>query len=115
MLRAYFRQRGSLVRYRCSHQQHMEKAHMQLNLQLHHVVKDITSLTARRIMDAILSAERDPEKLATLRDRCCKETEATIAAALDGNYQEEHLSGLQVSVEMFDAYSATIREYELAG
>jgi hypothetical protein len=62
---------------------------MPMNLQLHHVVRDITGLTARRIIDAILAGERDPQKSAPLRR--CKETEATIAAALDGNDQEEHL------------------------
>ena len=114
-LRAYFRQRDILVRYRSSHQQHIQKALMQMNLQLHHVVKDITGLTARRIIDAILAGQRDPQKLATFRDRRCKETEATIAAALDGNYQEEHLFELKVAVEMFDAYSEKIQECELAG
>jgi transposase len=114
-LRAYFRQRDTLVRYRSSHQQHIQKALMQMNLQLHHVVRDITGLTARRIIDAILAGERDPQKLATLRDRRCKETEATIAAALDGNYQEEHLFELKVAVEMFDAYSLKIWQCELAG
>jgi transposase len=64
-LRTYFRQRDLLVRYRSSHQQHMQKALMQMNLQLHHVVKDITGLTGRRIIDAILSGERDPQKLAS--------------------------------------------------
>ncbi len=114
-LRAYFRQRDVLVRYRSSHQQHMQKALMQMNLQLHHMVKDITGLTARRIIDAILSGERDPKKLAALRDRRCKESVETIAAALDGNYQEEHLFELKVAVEMFDVYSAKIQECELAG
>ena len=114
-LRAYFRQRDVLVRYRSSHQQHIQKALMQMNLQLHHVVKDITGLTARRIIDAILSGERDPKKLAALRDRRCKESVETIAAALDGNYQEEHLFELKVAVDMFDVYSAKIQECELAG
>ncbi len=99
----------------CCLRQHIQKALMQMNLQLHHVVRDITGLTARRIIDAILAGERDPERLATLRDRPCKETEATIAAALDGNYQEEHLIELKVAVEMFDAYSVKIQECELAG
>jgi transposase len=90
-LRTYFCQRDLLVRYRSSHQQHMQKALMQMNLQLHHVVKDITGLTGRRIIDAILSGERDPQKLASLRDQRCKESPDTIAAALQGNYQEDHL------------------------
>ena len=107
-LRAYFRQRDVLVRYRSSHQQHIQKALMQMNLQLHHVVKNITGLTARRIIDAILSGERDPKTLAALRDRRCKESVETIAAALEGNYQEEHLFELKVAVEMFDVCSAIL-------
>jgi len=107
-LRAYFRQRDVPVRYRSSHQQHIQKALMQMNLQLHHVVKDITGLTARRIIDAILFGERDPKTLAALRDRRCKESVETIDAALEGNYQEEHLFELKVAVEMFDVYSAKI-------
>jgi hypothetical protein len=64
---------------------------MHMNLQLSHVVTDITGLTDRRIIDDILSGDRDPTKLAALRDRRCKESVETIAAALEGNYQEEHL------------------------
>lgn len=114
-LRTYFRQRDLLVRYRSSHQQHMQKALMQMNLQLHHVVKDITGLTGRRIIDAILSGERDPQKLASLRDQRCKESQGTIAAALQGNYQEDHLFELKVAVDLFDSYTAKIKECELAG
>ncbi len=114
-LRTYFRQRDLLVRYRSSHQQHMQKALMQMNLQLHHVVKDITGLTGRRIIDAILSGERDPQKLASLRDQRCKESQDTIAAALQGNYQEDHLFELKVAVDLFDSYTAKIKECELAG
>jgi transposase len=114
-LRTYFRQRDLLVRYRSSHQQHMQKALMQMNLQLHHVVKDITGLTGRRIIDAISSGERDPQKLASLRDKRCKESQDTIAAALQGNYQEDHLFELKVAVDLFDSYPAKIKECELAG
>ncbi|MCT0202134.1 MULTISPECIES: transposase [Synechococcaceae] len=53
--------------------------------------------------------------MAALRDPRCKESQATIAAALNGNYQEEHLFELKVAVEMFDAYSVKIQECELAG
>ena len=113
-LRAYIRQRDQLVRYRSSHQQHMQKALMQMNLQLHHVVRDINGLTGRRIIDAILSGERDPDQLASLRDRRCKESEATIAAALQGNYRDEHLFALRVAVELYDIYSEKIKVCELA-
>ena len=42
------------------------------------------------ILDAILAGERDPQKLAALRDRRIKASEATIAQALIGDFRAEH-------------------------
>jgi transposase len=44
-LRAYLRQRERQVEYAAAHIQHMQKALMEMNLQLHHVVSDITGVT----------------------------------------------------------------------
>src|SRR5215831_191572 len=41
-LRAYLRQRERLLEYGASHIQHMQKALTEMNVQLHHVVTDIT-------------------------------------------------------------------------
>ena len=43
------------------HVQHMQKALTQMNLQIHHVINDITGLTGLAIVDAILGGERDAE------------------------------------------------------
>ncbi|HBH74124.1 MAG TPA: hypothetical protein DDY43_11970 [Synechococcales bacterium UBA10510] len=88
---------------------------MQMNLQLYHVVQDITGLTGCRIIDAILSGERDPLELASLRDQRCNASLETIAAALQGIYQEDHLFELKVAVDLFESYSAKIKECVLAG
>ena len=77
ILRSYLRQRSMLVSYASHHIQHMQKALEQMNLKLSHVVSDITGLTGREIIKAILSGERDPVKLAKLRDPRCKSSEAT--------------------------------------
>lgn len=111
-LRAYVRQREMLIRHRASHIQHAQKALMQMNLQLHHVVADIMGITGRLIIKAILEGERDPNTLAKLRDCRCKNSVATIAAALDGNYQDDHLFELRVAIEMFDAYGSQIESCE---
>ena len=66
-----------LVAYASHHIQHMQKALEQMNLKLSHAVSDITALTGREIIKAILSGERDPVKLAKLRDPRCKSSEAT--------------------------------------
>ena len=60
-LRAYVRQRERLLEYGASHIQHMQKALTEMNLQLHHVVADITGATGLRIIRAILAGERDPK------------------------------------------------------
>ena len=107
-LRAYMRQRGTLVRYAGSHIQHMQKALRQMNLLLDNVVTDITGKTGMTIIRTILKGERDPNKLAAYRDRRCKKTEQAIAQSLHGHYREEHLFALRQSVELYDTYHAKI-------
>ena len=105
-LRAFIRQRERLTQYRASHVQHMQKALMEMNVQLHHVVTDITGVTGMQIIRAIIAGERDPRVLAEYRDQRCKESEEAIAAALRGNYRPEHVFALQQSVELYEAYTA---------
>lgn len=107
-LRAYMRQRGTLVRYAGSHIQHMQKALRQMNLLLDNVVTDITGKTGMTIIRSIVKGERDPNKLAAYRDRRCKKTEQAIAQSLHGHYREEHLFALRQSVELYDTYHAKI-------
>jgi transposase len=49
-LRSYLRQRERLLEYGASHIQHMQKAMTEMNVQLHHVVADITGATGLRII-----------------------------------------------------------------
>src|SRR5262245_64429051 len=94
-----------LVTYASHHIQHMQKALEQMNLKLAHVVSDITGLTGMGIIRAILSGERDPVKLAKLRDPRCKSSEATVARALQGHYREEHLFDFRKPSNSFNATS----------
>jgi transposase len=103
-LRAYVRQRERLLEYAASHIQHMQKALTEMNLQLHHVVADITGTTGLRIIRAILSGEHDPKVLAGLRDYRCHATAETIEKALTGNYRAEHLFALEQALALYDAY-----------
>jgi transposase len=98
-LRAYLRQRASLVRSASRHVLHMQKALEQMNLKLTEVLSDITGLTGRSIIRAILRGTRAPEKLARYRDKGCKASEAQIAQALTGSYREEHLFELKLAYE----------------
>ena len=109
-LRAYLRQRERLVEYAAAHIQHMQKALMEMNLQLHHVVSDITGATGMRIIRAIVSGERDPEVLAAFRDIRCHSSIEVIKAALVGNDRAEHIFALTQSLDLYDFYQTKIED-----
>ena len=107
-LRAYLRQRERLLDYAAAHIQHMQKALTQMNLQLHHVVTDITGATGMRIIRAIVAGERDPATLASYRDVRCHASVETVRQALVGNDREEHVFALTQALELYDIYQAKV-------
>src|SRR5438093_4544157 len=109
-LRAYLRHRERLIEYAASHIQHMQKALMQMNVQLHHAVTDITGATGMRIIRAIVAGNHAPEQLAAYRDVRCHASEATIREALTGNYRPEHLFALRQALELYDIHQSKIAE-----
>jgi transposase len=112
-LRAYVRQRERLLDYSASHIQHLQKALMQMNVQLHHVVTDMTGTTGMRIIRAIVEGERDPMKLANYRDPRCHASVDEIGVALSGNWREEHIFALSQALELYDTYQPKIAECDV--
>ena len=110
VLRAYMRQRERLLDYAAAHIQHMQKALLQMNLQLHHVVSDVTGKTGMRIIRAILDGEYDPMVLAQYRDVRCKASTETITYALEGNYRPEHLFALRQALTLYETYQQQVAE-----
>jgi hypothetical protein len=80
------------------HIQHVQKALSQMNVQLHHVISDITGATGLAVLDAILRGERNPKALAKLRDRRIKASAETVSKSLVGDYRPEHLFTLGQSL-----------------
>jgi len=109
-VRSLLRHRDSLVQLAATHTQHMQKALTQMNLQLHHVLSDITGVTGLAILDAILAGERDPQELARHRDPRIKASPETIAKALVGDYRLEHLFTLRQSLASYRHYQQLIGE-----
>lgn len=107
-LRAYLRHRERLLDYAAAHIQHMQKALTQMNLQLHHVVSDITGVTGMAIIRAIVAGERDPTALASHRERGCHASIETMCQALVGNYREEHVFALTQALELYDVYQTKV-------
>ena len=107
-LRAYVRQRETLLDYKAAHIQHIQKAMMQMNIQLHHVVSDVTGKTGMGIIRAIVHGQHDPDELVKLRDNHCKNSIEVMKAALTGNYKNEHLFSLKQTLELIDIYTEKI-------
>jgi len=85
VLRSYLRQRRMRVAMASRAVQHRQKALEQMHLKLPEVVSDMNGKTGMEILRAILAGERDPQRLASHRDRRCKHEQATIAKALEGH------------------------------
>lgn len=109
-LRSICRQRDMLVRFASSHVQHMQKAFAQMNIQLGNVISDLTGKSGLAIIDAILGGERDPHKLAALRDPRVKADKKTIAKSLVGDWKEEHLFTLAQARASYAHYQDQIAQ-----
>ncbi len=108
-IRSLVRHREMLVQYRSAHIQHMQKALTLMNLRLTNVLSDITGVSGLKIIRAILAGERNPHKLAQMRDERCKKSEAEIAKSLEGHYKREHLFALKQALELYDFYDQELK------
>ena len=109
-VRTLMRHRGDLVAMASQHVLHMHKALTQMNLQIHHVISDLTGKTGLAIVDAILAGQRDPVELATLRDVRIKASAEIIQKSLVGTWRAEHLFTLKQSRELYRTYQQQILE-----
>lgn len=111
-VRSLLRHRQSLVAMAASHIQHMQKSLTQMNLQIHHVISDISGKTGLAIIDAILSGQRDPHVLAELRDARIKASSEIIVKSLVGDYRPEHIFTLRQSLAAYRHYQNLVNECE---
>jgi transposase len=107
-VRTLLRHRSELVMAASQHVQHMHKALTQMNLQIHHVISDVTGTTGLAIVDDILAGQRDAAELAKLRDSHIKANIETIRKSLVGNWRLEHLFTLKQSRELYRIYQQQI-------
>lgn len=110
ILRAYLRHRDNLIEDRSKHILYMQKALVQMNLQLGQVLSDLTGKTGLDILRAIVAGEQDPVVLAKLRRGCCRSPEADLIKALTGHYRKEHLFVLKQALSLFDTFSERLKE-----
>lgn len=108
VLRSYWRHRQDLVGMGAMQIHLMQKSLEQMNLQLHKVLSDITGVTGRKILKAIVAGQRDPVVLARMRHPLVQSSEETIAKALTGDWRIEHLFTLRQALELYEVYQEKI-------
>jgi hypothetical protein len=84
------------------HMQHMHTSLDQMNLPLHQVISDVTGVTGRRILRAMIAGERAPQVFATSRDSRIQSAQDPIAKALEGDERPEHVFTLTPSLALYD-------------
>lgn len=102
VVRAVARQREVLIAEQSSWVQRMQKALVQMNIQLTEVLSDVMGMTGQAIIRSIVAGERDPKALARHRHRRIKASEEDVVKALTGNWREEHLFVLGQALAMYD-------------
>jgi transposase len=112
--RSYQRHRAALVADASRYVLRLQKALEQMNVKLTEVISDVTGVTGLAIIRAIAAGERDPLRLALLRQAGCKNDRATIAKALRGTWRPEHLFELRQCLEVYDYYQTRIAECDRA-
>ena len=114
VLRTYWRQRDNLVKSASTCIQHMQKALTEMNVQLANVISDISGVTGLSIIRAILHGERDPDKLAQLKNYRIQASRNRIARSLHGDWREELLFVLGQSLQMYETYQSKIADCDRA-
>jgi transposase len=109
-LRSLVRHRKNLVATGSTYLNRVQKALELMNIKIHTVISDIDGKTGRLIIEAILEGERDPEKLAELRDRRIKATREEIVKSLEGYWTDDHLFELRQCYQLFCMHRQMIDE-----
>ena len=109
-IRSLMRHRQNLVEMACVHVQHVHKSLDQMNVQIHHVISDITGVTGMAIVDAIVGGNTNPKELAKLRDHRIKASIETVTKSLVGDYRPEHIFTLKQSLTAYRYYQQLIAD-----
>ena len=108
-LRAIARLRETLLAEQASWVQRMQKALVQMNIQLTEVLTDVMGMSGQAIIRDIVAGERNPEVLARHRHRRVKASTEEVIRALTGNWRQEHLFVLGQALSMYDDIARHLR------
>ena len=107
-MRNFLRTRKQFTRERTSHVQRIQKTLEDANIKLDSVISDIVGESGRRMIEAIIGGETEPQALAALANRRIKASPAELEAALRGRVTEHHRFMLRLHLDHLAALDAAI-------
>src|SRR5918998_1427530 len=111
-LRALLRTRKQLVRERSAHVQRLQKTLEDANLKLGSVLTDVTGVSGRAIVEALVAGETDPATLAALAHRRVKAPPGRLTEALRGRLTAHHRFLLRLHLRQIEFLEAAVAEID---
>ena len=111
-MRDLLRTRKQFVRERSSQTQRIQKTLEDANIKLDSVITDIVGLSGRRMIEALIAGQTDPQALAALAHGRIHATAAELEAALRGRVTSHHRFMLRIHLNHLDALNTTIADID---
>ncbi|GGV50713.1 IS110 family transposase [Streptomyces spectabilis] len=106
-LRDLTRYRTEVIRERTREAQRLEKLLEDAGIKLSAVVSDLLGKSARAMLEALITGERDPEVLAELAKASMRAKRQILAQALTGQFTDHHAFLARTMLDRIDAVTAT--------
>jgi transposase len=107
-LRDYTRLRSELTGERSRHKQRIEKLLEDSLIKLSTVATDICGVSGRKMLEALIAGERDPDALAELALGKMRQKRAALKEALTGRFDAHHAELVRMLLDQIDGLSAQI-------
>lgn len=109
-LRDLTRARTAITRERAREIQRLEKLLEDSGIKLSSVASDITGVSSRAMLEALISGQRDPQVLAELAKRRLRAKIPALTEALTGRFTAHHAFLARVHLDLIDQHTRAIEE-----
>ncbi len=110
VLRDLTRARTAITRERSREVQRLEKLLEDAGIKLSAVAADITGVSGRLMLAALIDGQRDPAALADLAKRRLRSKIPALTEALTGRFSEHHAFLARVHLDLIDQHTAAIEK-----
>jgi transposase len=109
-LRELTRLRADLVHERTRHWARMEKLLERALIKISDVMSELTSVSGRAMIEALIAGQRNPAILADLAKGTMRRKRADLIVALEGRFEDHHGEQARILLDLIDALTAKIEQ-----